>query len=98
MLAFHGAEVIFLPIWGGILTLAKARAISNQIYLVSSSYDMKTGIFNREGELIAEADETNPVVVREVDLNKRQMWGNDGEFRNKAFREMPDAGAVRYGM
>ncbi len=96
MLAFHGAEVIFLPIWGGILTLAKARAISNQIYLVSSSYDMKTGIFNRAGELIAEADETNPVVVREVDLNKRRMWGNDGEFRNKAFREMPDAGAVRY--
>jgi predicted amidohydrolase len=96
MLAFHGAEVIFLPIWGGILTLAKARAISNQIYLVSSSYDMKTGIFNRAGELIAEADEGNPVVVTEVDLNRRQMWGNDGEFRNKAFREMPDSKAIRY--
>jgi len=57
---------------------------------------MKTGIFNRAGELIAEADEGNPVVVTEVDLNRRQMWGNDGEFRNKAFREMPDSKAIRY--
>ncbi len=97
MLAFHGAEVIFLPIWGGILTLAKARAISNQIYLVSSSYDMKTGIFDKTGALIAEANAGEPVVVTEVDLNQRQLWGNDGEFRNKAFREMPDAKAVRYG-
>ena len=96
MLAFNGAEVIFLPIWGGILTLAKARAISNQIYLVFSSYDMKTGIFDKTGTLIAEANETNPVVVEEVDLNRRQLWGNDGEFRNKAFREMPDANAVKY--
>ncbi len=97
MLAFHGAEVIFMPIWGGILTLARARAIENQVYLVSSSYDMKTGVFDKTGELIAEADETHPVVVKEIDLNQRQMWGNDGEFRNKAFREMPDAKAVKYG-
>lgn len=96
MLAFHGAEVIFLPIWGGILTLAKARAISNQIYLVSSSYDMKTGIFDKTGALIAEANAGEPVVVVEVDLNQRQLWGNDGEFRNKAFREMPGAKAINY--
>ena len=47
-LSSKGAEVIFLPIWGGNLTLAKARAIENQIYLVSSTYDMKSAVFNRK--------------------------------------------------
>ena len=62
-LAGKGAEIIFLPIWGGNLDLARARAIENQVYLVSSTYDMKTGIFNREGKLIVEGSETDPVAV-----------------------------------
>ena len=40
-LALKGAEIIMLPIWGGILNLAKARAIENQVFIVSSSYDKK---------------------------------------------------------
>ena len=45
-LAMQGAEVIFMPIWGGNLTLASARAIENQVWLVSSTYGMKTGVFD----------------------------------------------------
>jgi len=88
-LSSKGAEVIFMPIWGGDLTLSKARAIENQIYLVSSTYDMKTGVFDRTGELIVEGTEENPVVVVEVDLNKRELWKWLGEFRNRIQREMP---------
>ena len=88
-LAMKGAEIIFLPIWGGNIDLAKARAIENQVYLVSSSYDMKTGIFDHEGNLIAEGTEENPVAVKTLDLNKRTLWPWLGDFRSRIPREKP---------
>ncbi len=95
-LSSKGAEIIFMPIWGGDLTLSKARAIENQIYLVSSTYDMKTGVFNKKGELIVEGTEENPVAIVEVDLNKRELWKWLGEFRNRIQREMPSDEAINY--
>ncbi len=88
-LSSKGAEIIFMPIWGGNLTLSKARAIENQIYLVSSTYDMKTGVFDKTGELLVEGTEENPVAVVEVDLNQRELWDWLGEFKNRIPREMP---------
>ena len=93
-LSSKGAEIIFMPIWGGDLTLSKARAIENQIYLVSSTYDMKTGVFDKKGELIVEGTEENPVAVVDVDLNQRELWDWLGEFRNRIQREMPSHQAV----
>jgi predicted amidohydrolase len=88
-LAMQGAEIILLPIWGGNLTLARARAIENQVYLVSSSYGMASGVFDQKGELIVEANEQSPVVVTEVDLNQHQYWPWLGDLKNRIPREMP---------
>ena len=96
MLAVQGAEVIFLPIWGGNLTLAKARAIENQVYLVSSTYDMKTGVFNQEGELITEGTEKDPVVVSRIDLAKQKLWPWLGDFKNRIPREIPSSRLIKY--
>ena len=96
MLALQGAEIIFMPIWGGNMTLASARAIENQIYLVSSTYDMKTGIFNKRGELVVEGTDDDPVAILDVDLNQREMWWWLGEFRNRIKRELPASKAVKY--
>ena len=57
-IAANGAEIIAIPIMGGHPTLAKARAIENQVYLVTSTYSlnedwMQTGIWDRSGELNA---------------------------------------------
>ena len=93
-LSQKGAEIIFMPIWGGNLTLAKARAIENQIYLVSATYDMKTGVFDREGELITEGTETDPVAFVTIDLNKRKLWPWLGDFKNRISREKPLAKAM----
>ena len=92
-LAFNGAEVILMPIWGGHLTLAKARALENQVYLVSSTYDMKSAVFDLEGEIIAEGNDENPVAVVEVDLNKIKYWPWLGDFKNRIRREMPPVSA-----
>ncbi len=94
-LALKGAEVIFLPIWGGNLTLAKARAIENQVYLVSSSYDMKSAVFGLEGEILNEATDKKPVVVVEADLNQQKLWPWLGDFKNRIPRELPTMKAFR---
>jgi len=89
-LAMQGAEVILMPIWGGNLTLASARSIENQIWLVSSSYNMKTGVFDLEGKLVAEANEQEPVAVVQVDLNKHLYWPWLGDLKNRIPREKPN--------
>lgn len=94
-LAQQGAEVIFLPIWGGDLTLAKARAIENQVYVVSSTYDMISAVFGLEGEVIREAKEDKSVVVVDVNLNDHKLWPWLGDFKNRIPREMPSKEAMR---
>jgi predicted amidohydrolase len=88
-LRMNGAEVIFMPIWGGNVTLAKARAIENQTYLVSSTYDMKSAVFDLEGKILVEATDNEPVVVMEVDLAEQKLWPWLGDFKNRIPREMP---------
>ena len=68
-LAIQGAEIIFLPIWGGNATLSRARATENHVYLVSCGYDIKSNIYDPWGELIAEATERPGVAVVDIDLN-----------------------------
>ncbi|MFC2124209.1 carbon-nitrogen hydrolase family protein [Bacteroidota bacterium] len=94
-LSMKGAEVIFLPIWGGYLTLVRARAIENQVYLVSSTYDMKSAVFGLEGEIIDEATDEDPVVVVEVDLNQQKLWPWVGDLKNRIPREMPAREALK---
>ncbi|MGZ5133866.1 MAG: carbon-nitrogen hydrolase family protein [Flavitalea sp.] len=84
-----GAEIIFLPIWGGDTILTKARAIENQVYIVSSTYDMISAVFDQEGKVVKEATENNPVIVVDVDLNKQKLWPWLGDFKSRIFREIP---------
>lgn len=88
-LANAGAEIVFLPIWGGNETLFAARAIENQVYLVSSSYDAKTGIWDRTGTLVSEAKTDGSITVHTIDLNQRTLWPWLGDFRARISREAP---------
>ena len=89
-LTARGAEVILLPIWGGNETLARARAIENQVYLVASGYDFKTAIYNRAGEPVAQAGQDPAVLVTDVDLNERTLWPWLGDWRARIWREGPE--------
>ncbi|MHB1036143.1 MAG: carbon-nitrogen hydrolase family protein [Pirellulales bacterium] len=92
-LAARGAEVILLPIWGGDATLASARAIENQIFLVASGYDFKTAIYGKKGEVLASATKDPEVLLTEVDLGQKVYWPWLGDLRSRIDREKP-AGAA----
>jgi len=88
-LAHRGAEVIFMPIWGGNETLAQARAIENQVHLVASGYDFPTTIYDRKGSVLSQEKEKSGVIVSEIDLNERVMWPWLGDWRSRIWREAP---------
>ncbi len=94
-LAQHGAEIILMPIAGGYVKLAMARALENQVYLVSSTYDMISAVFDLEGNVISEATDTNPVAVTEVDLNYQKLWPWIGDLKSRIPREMPPQKATQ---
>lgn len=97
-LSNNGAEVIAMPIWGGNPALARARAIENQIFLVSSTYTdpnrdwMKSGIWDYEGNLLAAGKEWGTTHVVEVDLDQRKHWKFLGDFKARIHRERPIGG------
>jgi len=88
-LAERGAEVILMPIAGGVEALVQARAIENQVLVVASGYDFRTGIFDRKGERIADAKGDPEVVLATVDLAAPVLWPWVGNWRARIDREAP---------
>lgn len=98
-LSTGGAEVIAMPIWGGNPVLAKARAIENQIYLISSTYSdvsresMVSGVWDPEGRLLVKnGAEWGKVLLTEVDLGRRIHWNWLGDLKARIQRERPADG------
>jgi predicted amidohydrolase len=93
-LSTQGAEIILMPIWGGNVTLARARAIENQVYLVSASYDMVSGIFGKEGEILRKTTKSKPYAIVDINLAERKLWPWLGEFKHRIAGEMPPKKAL----
>jgi predicted amidohydrolase len=87
-LALAGAELILLPIWGGDVTLGKARAIENHVFLASSGYDYPTHIIDPNGEIIAAAPERGRAAVATIDLNRRYDDEWLGNMRARFMKEL----------
>jgi predicted amidohydrolase len=87
-LATQGAELILMPIWGGDLTLAKARAIENSVYLAASGYDFPTQIYDRNGEIIAKAAGNGSVAVATFDLAASGWKKQLGDMRARRIKEL----------
>lgn len=87
-LALKGAEVVLLPIWGGDETLAKARAIENRVFLVTSGYDHPTYVMDPMGARISEAPRRGTSAVATVDLNRRYREKYLGDMRGRRPKEL----------
>lgn len=87
-LANQGADMILMPIWGGDETLAKARAIENGVFLVTSGYDHPTYVMDPYGERLAQAAEQGAAATATVDLSKPYRWRWLGEMRTRRLKEL----------
>ena len=86
-LAQRGAEIILLPIWGGDEVLATARAIENQVFLVTSGYDHPTYIMDQNGKRIAEAPQRGTAAVATIDLNAPNFYQGITDWKDRRLRE-----------
>jgi len=88
-LAAQGAQIILLPIWGGNETLARSRAIENQVFLLASGYDFRSAIYDQRGQPIAQAEKDSQVIVAEVDLSEKVYWPWLGNWQSRIWAEAP---------
>ena len=87
-LAVQGAEIIFLPIWGGYSTLMQARALENHVYLVTAGYDCETAIYNPLGEALHTTKDSGVFKTVTVDLSRRFVEPWLGNMRGRFHKEL----------
>lgn len=86
-LALQGAEMIALPIAGGSDILTRARAIENHLFLVSSSYDMRSFVVDPTGGVLAEATTDRPFALAEINLDRPILQPWLGDMKPRTWKE-----------
>jgi predicted amidohydrolase len=86
-MALKGAELLLLPIWGGSEVLARARAIENHVFLVSSTYDMRSFVVDPTGAVLAEATDKSPIATAELQLDQQFLQPWLGDMKHRTWKE-----------
>jgi predicted amidohydrolase len=87
-LAIQGAEILFVPAAGGYMTLLKARALENHLYLVSSGDDVESAIIDPTGEVLFATKESGVNKTISVNLEDRHIDPWLGDMRARFHKEV----------
>ena len=88
-LTLKGAEVILMPIEGGVEPLGRARAIENRVFLAAAgSTNYPTYILDPDGEVLAQARERGTAAITTIDLNRRYIHPHRGDMRQRYVKEL----------
>jgi predicted amidohydrolase len=92
-MALKGAEILFLPSAGGYLTLFKATALENHLYLVSSGGDVESAIIDPAGTVLFSTMNSGVNKTIAINLADRFMdpWLGDmrARFHKETRRDVP---------
>lgn len=94
-LSKNGAQIIAMPIAGGNPVLAKARAIENQVYLITSTYSerkhwLKTAIFDYDGKMLGATDTPGTMAIAEIEISELPIyWAHLGDLKADLFIQEP---------
>jgi predicted amidohydrolase len=97
-MAVQGAEILFVPAAGGYLTLLKARALENHLYVVSSGYDVESAIIDPTGRVLFSTLDSGVDKTMPLNLADRFMDSWLGDMRARFHKEirrdipLPDEG------
>jgi predicted amidohydrolase len=87
-MALQGAEVLFVPAAGGYLTLLRARALENHLYVVSSGYDVESAIIDPTGEVLFATRDSGVHKTMPIDLSRRFTDPWEGDMRPRFHKEL----------
>jgi predicted amidohydrolase len=88
ILATEGAEMIIVPAAGGYLSLLRARALENHLYIVSSGYDVESAIIDPNGDVLFSTKDSGVDRTIAIDLQARFTDPWLGDMRPRFHKEM----------
>jgi predicted amidohydrolase len=88
LMALGGAEILFVPAAGGYLTLLKARALENHLYVVSSGGDVESAIIDPTGAVLFATLESGVSKTMDIDLSRRFVDPWLGDMRPRFHKEV----------
>jgi len=93
VLMLRGAELIAVPIWGGIETCVRSRAAENGVWLITSGYNYPTQIIDPAGEVLAACCPPRgrrKFLYQPLDLNRPPSRPWYGDMRDLQYKERRD--------
>ncbi|HEY2932531.1 MAG TPA: carbon-nitrogen hydrolase family protein [Acidobacteriota bacterium] len=89
ILGLKGAEVVFVPIWGGDTGTQQTRAAENGLYWVTAGFDIPSMIIAPDKKILSSTwkNQGTGVAFAEIDLDEpiRQDW--IGNWRNAVWQQ-----------
>ncbi|MCD6404697.1 MAG: carbon-nitrogen hydrolase family protein [Planctomycetes bacterium] len=89
VLGVKGAEIVFVPIWGGETETMCVRAWENSYWWVVAGFDLPSMIINPRGKICASTwkDHGTGVAFYEIDLDKQFRQDYLGDWKNAVWKQ-----------